>query len=35
MSAAPAIMSNGSTWTIISNFEKSLYPEAKTEAYAA
>lgn len=35
MNTTPAIMSNGSTWTFIPNFQKSLDPEAKTEAYTA
>ena len=35
MNTASAIMSSGFMWTIISNFGKSLYPEAKTEAYTA
>lgn len=33
MNIVPTIMSHGSTWTVISNLEKSLDPEAKTEAY--
>ena len=34
MNTAPAMKSNGLTRTIISNFEKPLDPEAKTEVCA-